>query len=401
MFLPIGDRPNPAETPWVTWTLIAVNIGIHLALWPLEARVASIEDPVARQYLQVLHQERGVFPEAISEGDLFRFEHGIKPAAFDWADAFTAMFLHAGFAHLLGNMLFLWIFGDNIEHRLGRWKFLLAYLGTGLAATCGDTLLRMGSSVPSVGASGAISGVLGLYFLWFPQNRVRVFVFLFPFWMEVIELSARFVLGMYLVVNNLLPLLLSGGAGGVSYGAHIGGFLAGWGLAWSLGGDHGRLSGPMPRGTARAAGEAWKRFRARAESRDGRARVDDFRIALAAGRPGTAAEVFFRLPRSLTRSAFSVGEKVALGEALEQERMGRAALAAYQRALADHPSGPQRARAHLGAARVLLRQLGSPTAAYQHLYSAREESPSPAELAHSEELLAELGSVARSVPRAR
>ncbi len=231
MFLPIGDSPNLARTPWLTWILIGVNVALHLALWPLSFQAVDRQDPVLAEYMAVLAAERGAVPAQVSRADLVRFEHGFKPSRMELADAFSSMFLHGGMAHLLGNMLFLWIFGDNVEHRLGRGRFLLAYLGTGVAAAMGDALLRWDSSIPSVGASGAISGVLGLYFAWFPHNRVRVFVFLFPFIMETIELSARFVLGIYLVVDNILPLLLSGGAGGISYGAHIGGFAAGWGAA--------------------------------------------------------------------------------------------------------------------------------------------------------------------------
>jgi membrane associated rhomboid family serine protease len=182
----------------VTWSLIAANVAVHLLLWPLAWQSASPDDPALYDYLQVVAREHGVRPQSVSRAELLRFEHGVRPQSFSLGDAFTSMFLHAGLAHLFGNMLFLWIFGDNVEHRLGRWAFLLAYLGTGVAATLGDTVLRWGSGIPSVGASGAISGVLGLYFAWFPHNRVRVFVFLFPFFMDFIELRARWVLGFYL-----------------------------------------------------------------------------------------------------------------------------------------------------------------------------------------------------------
>ncbi len=254
MFLPIGDSPNLARTPWLTWILIGANVAIHLALWPLSFQAVDRQDPALAEYMAVLAAERGAVPAQVSRADLVRFEHGFKPSRMELADAFSSMFLHGGMAHLLGNMLFLWIFGDNVEHRLGRGRFLLAYLGTGVAAAMGDALLRWDSSIPSVGASGAISGVLGLYFAWFPHNRVRVFVFLFPFIMETIELSARFVLGLYLVVDNILPLLLSGGAGGISYGAHIGGFAAGWGAAKWL---ESRRQHPRgaPKGGRRYAGE--------------------------------------------------------------------------------------------------------------------------------------------------
>jgi hypothetical protein len=147
------------------------------------------------------------------------------------ADLLGSMFLHAGFAHLAGNMLFLWIYGDNVEHRLGRLPFLLAYLGTGVLATLAFSLVAGASLTPLVGASGAISGVLGLYFVLFPHNRVKVLVALFPFVIDVFLVPAPLVLGLFVLVDNLLPLVVGAG-GGVAYGAHLGGFVGGLALAW-------------------------------------------------------------------------------------------------------------------------------------------------------------------------
>lgn len=237
MFIPIGDSPNPRKTPWVTWTLIAVNVGVFLLLLPLHYQQADPSSQAAQAYAWVLQEERGVSGMAVlrqlSAYDALVFAYGFKPAAPSLLDLLTGMFLHGGWMHLFGNMLFLYIYGDNVEARLGRVGFLAAYVGTGLAAGLGDGLLRLGSAIPSVGASGAISGVLGFYFIWFPRNQVRVLVFAFPFLVTVVELSARLVLGFYLVVDNLLPLFLAGGAGGIAYGAHIGGFVAAAGLAWA------------------------------------------------------------------------------------------------------------------------------------------------------------------------
>ena len=105
------------------------------------------------------------------------------------------MFLHAGFLHLFGNMLFLWIYGDNVEHRLGHVPYLFWYLATGVAATLFHMLGASGSQIPLVGASGAISGMLGFYFVWFPRNQVRLLWLLPPFVMQVFEVPARLVLG--------------------------------------------------------------------------------------------------------------------------------------------------------------------------------------------------------------
>jgi len=125
-----------------------------------------------------------------------------------------SLLLHGGFMHLFGNMLFLWIYDDNVEHRLGRLWYLLAYLGTGVAATGASPLFDADSPPPLIAASGCISGVLGAYFLWFPHNQVSLLELFVPFFMQVFQISARLELGMYLVIDNRLPFLLAqGGAG--------------------------------------------------------------------------------------------------------------------------------------------------------------------------------------------
>jgi membrane associated rhomboid family serine protease len=239
MFLPIGDSPNPPGRPWVTWLLIAANIAVYVWLLPLSFEIPDPHDPAVRAYLQAIASERDVsrldlqtIARHLSVYDVFVFRHAYRPASPSLAGIFASMFLHGGLMHLAGNMLFLWIYGDNVEHRLGRVLYLLAYLGTGLCAGLGDALIRMGSALPAVGASGAISGILGFYFVWFPYNRVRMWVFLFPIFVNVVELPARLVLGCYLLFDNVLPLLFTHGAGGVANGAHIGGFVAGAALAF-------------------------------------------------------------------------------------------------------------------------------------------------------------------------
>jgi membrane associated rhomboid family serine protease len=230
--------PNPRGTPVVNYLLIGINVLVYLLFaFPLSTTAVNPNDPALYEYIQAIPQFRGVPLEAllhrISAYDLFVFVHGFKPAQPSLSDLFMSMFLHGGFMHLFGNMLFLWIYGDNVEHRLGSVKYLLAYLATGVAATVFFTLFRLNSIIPMVGASGAISGVLGLYFLWFPKNQVRVFVMLFPFFMDTVLLPARLVLGFYLLIDNLLPFLFASGAGGgVAHGAHIGGFLAGLVIAY-------------------------------------------------------------------------------------------------------------------------------------------------------------------------
>jgi membrane associated rhomboid family serine protease len=232
MFVPIGDAPNvDGYRPWVTWGLIAVNVAVYALLTlPLSSTAIDPTDPLFLEWARHL-QLQGVIEtadQAASLGsayNLFTFVHGYKPGAPALDDLFASMFLHAGFAHLAGNMVFLWIFGDNVEHRLGHGAFALAYLLTGAIAALSFAAAAAGSMTPLIGASGAIMGVTGFYFVWFPYNRVRlmwVLFLLFP----VFTLPAWMVLGGYLVFNDFLPVL-QGARDGVAHLAHLGGFVSG------------------------------------------------------------------------------------------------------------------------------------------------------------------------------
>ncbi len=253
MLLPIGDAPQPVGfRPYVTWALIAINVLVYLTITlPLSAAAPDLSDPAVRDALrQLLHDAS---PELIARGlgahisaaDVFSFQHGFKPGAPEPSDLFSSLFLHGGLAHLAGNMLFLWIYGDNVEHRVGRVAFLALYLFTGVVATLAFAAFADGSMTPLVGASGAISGVLGLYFVFFPRNEVKLLVFFFPFLFNTIRLPARWVLGFYLVLDNLIPVLF-GARSNVAYGAHIGGFVSGVAIAWVAE----RLLGRRPRSGA-------------------------------------------------------------------------------------------------------------------------------------------------------
>ena len=234
MVLPIGDAPNPRGVPIVTYLLIAANVAVYvLVAVPLEAVRPTPGDPALAEYLRVIsHAMQGRVPVAVlarqvSAYDLFVFTHGFRPVAPSASALLLSLFLHAGFLHLAGNMLFLWIYGDNVERRLGPVRYLVAYLGTGAVATLTHWASSPGSEIPVVGASGAISGVLGFYFVWFPRNVVRLLWFIPPFIGQVVEVPARIVLGFYLVLDNVLPYLVTRGEGGVAHAAHIGGFIAG------------------------------------------------------------------------------------------------------------------------------------------------------------------------------
>ena len=134
-------------------------------------------------------------------------------------------------------MLFLWIYGDNVEHRLGPVRYLAAYLATGVAATLFHTRVRcieFGAAAGRARRAPSPACSAFFYFIWFPRNRVRLWIMLFPFFMHVVRWPARLVLGIYLFIDNVMPFLIAqgGAGGGVAYGAHIGGFLGGLGWAW-------------------------------------------------------------------------------------------------------------------------------------------------------------------------
>ena len=205
---PIGDDNSQRRTlPVVTYVLVGLNVLMFL----LE----------------------------LSAGDDFVLRWAFIPANFAADPAgnlitiFTAMFMHGGWLHLLGNMLFLWIFGDNVEDRLGHAKFLIFYLLAGIAATLAQFALAPHSTVPNVGASGAIAGVLGAYILMFPQSRVNVLL-----GRQIVAMPAVMVLGMWIVlqlvsgVGSIAYTDESANVGGVAYMAHIGGFAAGFLMAF-------------------------------------------------------------------------------------------------------------------------------------------------------------------------
>ena len=142
---------------------------------------------------------------------------------------FSSMFLHGGFFHIAGNMLYLWIFGNNVEDTLGHGRFTLFYLASGAAAAATQTIVGPDSHVPMIGASGAISGVLGAYFLLFPHASVLTLI-IFGFFWRIVRIPALLVLGFWMVVQILNGLGSFGAGGGVAWFAHIGGFFAGMGL---------------------------------------------------------------------------------------------------------------------------------------------------------------------------
>ncbi len=204
---PIGDDDSSRRTsPIVTYALIAINLLFFFV-------ELSGGDPFIEQW--------SVIPRRL-----------LANPGGDFLTIFTSMFMHAGWLHLGGNMLYLWIFGDNVEDSFGHLKFLIFYLLCGIAATLAQLAFSTGSNVPNLGASGAIAGVLGAYILLFPREQVRVLM-----GTRVIPMPALLVIGLWIVlqfVSGIGSISASAQTGGVAYMAHIGGFLAGFILTFLL-----------------------------------------------------------------------------------------------------------------------------------------------------------------------
>jgi membrane associated rhomboid family serine protease len=214
MVMPIGDDDSGLRSrPVVTFVLIALNAAVFLV-------------QLAQGDIETFFRTWAVIPiEYAGAADL----PPTHPGPF-WITTLTSMFMHGGWAHIFGNMLFLWIFGDNVEDALGRGRFLAFYLICGVIAALAQIAIDTDSQIPSLGASGAISGVLGAYMVMFPRQRVRVLV-----GRAITQMPALAVIGLWVAfqfVNGIGQLAQTEETGGVAYAAHVGGFLAGLALVW-------------------------------------------------------------------------------------------------------------------------------------------------------------------------
>ena len=340
MILPIGDEPNPRNfTPWVTRLLIGINVLVYvLFTLPLGVTKADVDAPGLGDYIRFLEQvypseQVGYFLQASTMWDLAVFQWGFRATDPQTIDMFTSMFMHAGFMHLAGNMLFLWIYGDNVEHRLGRIGYLLFYLGSGVAATLTHAWLSDMPIAPLVGASGAISGVLGAYFVMFPRNYVKTLIGIPPILFNVILVPAWLMLGAYyLLYNNLLPLLAETSTS-VAYLAHLGGFAVGVAVAVPLA-FGGFLAGRTNRG---ASAEGGGRVAGAASEPLGLARQ-----LMQEGRAGQARQVLMAgILRS--RGAQRASLQLALGQLLAGTGRHTEAFQWLYRAM-QHPSTQDDAR---------------------------------------------------------
>ncbi len=377
MFFPIGDSPNQKGfTPWMTWGLMALNIAVYVLItFPLSRRGVQVNDPLLNEYLHAIADR---LPAGISLNEviastsayeLFTFAHGYKPGAPSLNDLFFCMFLHGGLLHLGGNMLFLWIYGDNVEHHLGRAGFLLTYIATGIMATLFFSFLAGPSMTPLVGASGAISGVLGIYFLLFPRNKIKVFIAFIPFYIDVVLLPSRLVLGIFLVIDNLLPLLVNHQSS-VAYGAHIGGFFGGLCIAYA--GE--QLSWQWPwKDSLRTIGnpEAERRSYNSEEYSPG---LSGLRQAMAQGAAERAVDLLSRMDEK-DIGGLSPSECVLLSRWLEESGHGVAASRLLRRCLASRRREDNLSEVYLSLGLMRLKE-NQPASAYQYLLAALEHNPS-------------------------
>lgn len=204
---PLRDENPTHSVPFFTLVLIAINVFVFFCEFSY--------GPAIEAFILTW----GVIPREIIQNQNLPISPGVPP----FVTLVTSMFLHGGFGHLIGNMWFLWIFGDNLEDFFGKTRFLFFYFGTGIIAGLVHVLLNPGSTVPTIGASGAVSGVLGAYVILYPRIRVRTLLVL-GFFIQVIRVPAIFFLGLWFFMQ-----VLGGLAGGssIAFGAHIGGFVAG------------------------------------------------------------------------------------------------------------------------------------------------------------------------------
>src|SRR5882762_4636471 len=201
--IPLRDVIPSRTTPYITVTIIALN---SLA-WLYEV---SLPHADLNEFLTI---------------------YGVVPAYFSAPTLITSMFLHGGWMHVIGNMWYLWIFGDNVEDRVGHGRFILFYLLCGIAAAIGQILVDPNSTLPTIGASGAIAGVMGAYFVLYPRSRVLTLI---PWiFLQIVELPAIVLLGFWFVMQlfsaGTIAMTTSSRGGGVAFAAHVVGFLVGMG----------------------------------------------------------------------------------------------------------------------------------------------------------------------------
>jgi membrane associated rhomboid family serine protease len=229
MVMPLRDDDTDRRTvPVVTYALIAVNI----LVWLIELGIGEkFINGYSTVPFEITHNTDVVGIRTIHAGGQSMPIHLYPGPTPIYLTLLTSMFMHASWLHIGGNMLYLWIFGDNIEDRIGHVKFLAFYLICGLAASAADIAFKTDSIIPSLGASGAIAGVLGAYLVLFPKRQVRVLMA-----RQIVNMPAFLVLGLWILLQIFSQISVAGAqSGGVAYMAHIGGFVAGVALILMFG----------------------------------------------------------------------------------------------------------------------------------------------------------------------
>jgi membrane associated rhomboid family serine protease len=235
MVLPLGDLQRTRIIPFVTYGLIAINVAIFLveqqkgdeftlcyAATPYEVwNNDDLSEPIPRMVTVRVHDPQGGGDRV--EQRAIALRHAPCPIPVRWT-LLTSMFLHGSWMHLIGNMLYLWIVGDNVEEVLGSFRYLIVYLACGLVGSLTQIASNPDSVIPTLGASGAIAGMMGAYVIWFPHNQIRVLLFRF-----ITVLPAVYVIGGWIILQIWLGANSLGGEekGGVAYLAHVGGAITG------------------------------------------------------------------------------------------------------------------------------------------------------------------------------
>jgi membrane associated rhomboid family serine protease len=230
MVMPLRDDDSDRRTvPVVTYALIAVNVLVWLIELAFGEKFINGYSTVP---FEITHNTDLVGMQTVQAGGQSIPIHLYSGPTPIYLTLVSSMFMHASWLHIAGNMLYLWIFGDNIEDRIGHLKFHFFYLVCGLAASAADIMFKTDSIIPSLGASGAIAGVLGAYLVLFPKRQVKVLLM-----RQIVNMPAFMALGLWILLQVFSQISVVGGeAGGVAYMAHIGGFVAGIALIFLFGG---------------------------------------------------------------------------------------------------------------------------------------------------------------------
>ena len=397
IILPIGDENPSSRTPVVTYGLICLNVLVFLA--------ANIFGS----------SSFGGLPGRVA------LEFGLVPNQAVWYTFLTSMFLHGNIMHIVGNMLFLWIAGDNVEDKLGHLPFLAFYLISGLFADGAYMLFTRGAGhIPLIGASGAIAGLLGAYMVFFPKARIRIFYWFFII-VGVLRVESRWVLGLW-IVSNLFNWLVvaSSYITGVAYAAHVGGFAVGVGVAMLAkkrlreGARVTRMdehTGFAPRGAtrrqsrasptrrppsrpvpptidvkpARSAGQEFVSSRMKTERGGEGFFGAEEAIAenVKEGRIGAAIDRYQDYLRMRHAKPLPGWAQIEISSEMFRKGDFEAALKAYRRYLAHYPGGPDAAEAKFRLGIILSRHRNEYFRAREYLLQATMEHPNPEIVAYS------------------